>query len=162
MKLSFKIGHHYLKIKRRDVGQSVISQLEYDKLWLIELKFGLRTLKLFVLVANFAVQTSKGSTLLFHLRIVCCLCNMHFIFNTIIRFKMINILVFKLQVGLMSVRENTFLKSISIYTRYIFPNLSSNPRVEAWRIKRYIVFRKCIYFWCAFLSPVVTNPECLV
>ena len=62
----------------------------------------------------------------------------------------------------MSVRENTILKSINIYKRYIFPNLSSNPRVEAWRIKRYILFRKCIYFWCAFLSPVVTNPECLV
>ena len=61
----------------------------------------MRTLKLFVLVANFAVQTSEGSTLLFHLRIVCCLCNLHFIFNTIIRFKMINILVFKLQVWLM-------------------------------------------------------------
>ena len=30
------------------LGQSVISQLEYDKLWLIKLKFGLRTLKLFV------------------------------------------------------------------------------------------------------------------
>jgi len=67
------------------LGQSVISQLEYDKLWLIQLKFGLRTLKLFVLVANFAVQTNKGSTLLFHLRIVCCLCNLHFIFNTIIK-----------------------------------------------------------------------------
>ena len=124
---------------------SLFPSLNMTNFDLIDLS-NLRTLKLFVLVANFAVQTSKGSTFLFHLRIVCSLCNMHFTFNTIIRFKMINILVFKLQVGLISVRENIFLKSINIYKKYIFPNLSSNPRVEAWRMKRYIVFRKCIYF----------------
>ena len=43
-------------------------------------------------------------------------------------------------------KREQFFKSINIYIRYIFPNLSSNPRVEAWRMKRYIVFRKCIYF----------------